>query len=184
MRQQVCAALAAVLLSGCFFGPGGVRIRSELMPVMPGMVPGEDQRLTIRDHNLLVPRWMQADSKRALDVMVRGAISPIQEREVAEDECRLYVGDAHPDNIVAVGTNGVLGAIAGLVGVGGGSQALSGHPDFVEFGLYGLAADGAGYIANALITIGGKQYTMNSCGEKAFKLFPEYGIETLGGSPW
>lgn len=178
MKRIWVAAFAALVLAGCF-SAGPRTFRPFTMP--------DGERGTVVGYDQKVPEWMVADSERKMGYVVKSSIvTPRQEAamNVAEEVCRLYVGDVHPSNVVAVGTEAVGYALLTAAGVAAGSQALSGSVSALEYFQYGAGAGGGPGLFNALIKLGGKSYTLHACGAGVFDTFPRYGIRVVPKSPW
>lgn len=180
MKQRSVVSCVAMLMTFTLAGCGAGTLTRRVV-VMPG-----GEVATIIAHDQQAPDWLLDTDKRKLNFVVKGNVSQNQLAAIAavESQCKLYVGDVHPSNIVAIGSTAVLYAIAGFGGVGLGSQALSNMLSFVDYGKYGAAATGLAGAANGIISLGGKTYTFQNCGREVLDLFPKYGIRVLQKSPW
>lgn len=170
------AILASVLLSAC----ASVGPATKISVTMP-----DGESATIVAHSQSVPDWLLKRDSLALNYVVKGEVSEKQLAAVAETEraCRIYTDTVRPSNLVAVLSHGVLYAIAGYIGVGIGSQAITGTVRS-EYAEYGAWASGAAGLANGVVTLGGQTYTFENCGREVLGLFPGYNVRVLHKSPY
>jgi len=175
--SRIVILASIIVLSACA-GPGA---RTEIPFTLPSGKTG-----TLVVHDRQVPSFLIADEERALNYMYTGERSKenLDAIAVAENTCRLYVGKAHHSNLVAILSSGVLYSIAGGIGVGLGSQAFNGAV-FSEYAEYGAAASGFSGAANGIITLGGKNYTFQNCGEVVLNADTRYKeIKIMRDSPY
>jgi len=170
------AILASIVLTACA-GPGA---KTNILVTMPN-----GEKATIIAHKQSVPDWMLDRDKLAFNYMVKSEISEKQLAAVAEAEraCRIYTNTVRPSNLVGVVSSGVLYAAAGFVGVGIGSQALTGAVQS-QYATYGAWASGVSGAANGTVTLGGQTYTFENCGREVLALFPGYEVRVLQKSPY
>ncbi len=171
------AILASAVILGACASPGAVTKIPVNMP--------NGEKATIVAHSQSAPDWLMDRSKLALNYMVKGEVSKEQLAAVAEGEraCRIYTDTVRPSNLVAVASSGVLYAAAGFIGVGIGSQALTGAVQS-EYAMYGAWASGVAGAANGMMTMGGQTYTFENCGREVLALFPQYEVRVLQKSPY
>jgi len=162
--------LVAVVVGGCGAGK---------MIQIPATYP-DGERLTIVAHNQIVPDWMVAKSKLALNFIVKGDVSEKQLAAVATTEgaCRIYTKTVRPHDLVAVASYGVLFFGAGFAGGGIGSQVFPGV-NSLSYGTYVGTVGGATGAASGTISLGGKMYTFENCGANALNAVSSYGVRVL-----
>lgn len=172
------AILASLLLGGCSFGPG---VAKAIAITDEDGNPG-----TLVAHNQIVPDYMVSTDKLALNYMVHGEVTQKQLDAVAETEraCRIYTKTVRPNALVAVITSGAIYAIAGYAGVGIGSKAF-GSVTSRQYARYGGWAGLTGGLANGAISLAGKTYTFENCGERAIAtFFPSSEVTITQKSPY
>lgn len=172
--------IATSLLAACASQGRETRI------ALPPMPRGEQACMVA--HDLKVPNWMVADSKRKLDFYTLSSCNEITAEQLQavasiEQMCRVYTGTVHPSNLVAVASGTILYTVMGAVGVGTGSQAFPGA-SFRRYAMYGGLAAGFSGGANSMITLGGKSYTFQNCGREFLARFQQYGVSGIISSPW
>jgi hypothetical protein len=174
LRTFVAAALMFSL--GACVSAGEVRKHTAVMP--------RGERLTIVDHNIQGPRWLQSTDSLAMDFVVKGDVTDEQLKAVAavEDSCKLYAHDSQQGKLVAVLSDGILYAVAGFIGVGGGSQAFPGAK-FFQYGAYGAGAGATSGMAYAILS-DGKTYAFDNCAVQMFDADPQYKVHPLERMPY
>lgn len=171
-------AVMATLMLGACAGPGA---RVEIPFTLPTGKTG-----TLVAHNRQVPSWLIADNGYALNYMYTGELSKDKLAAVAEAEraCRLYTGTVHPSNLVAVVSGGFLYGVIGFPIGGLASKAFTGA-QFNEYAKYFSIASAGGGLSNGIITLGGKSYTFQDCGEVVLSSDSAYkDIKILRDNPY
>ncbi len=172
-----------ILILAMLAGLGGCATQGPLERMSETFPRGEV--ITLMVHDQRVPNWMLDTGKLQLDYFIRGdEVSLEQLAAVAKAEglCRFRTDKAHPNDLVAVLSSGVLYAVAGFAGVGLGSMAFAGTK-FLEYATYGAGATGFAGAANGIISLGGKVYTFENCGRDILASLPGYEVRVLNRSP-
>lgn len=154
-----------ILVSGCA-GPG------EMVKIP---VTTSEGTATIVAHNQKVPSWLLATDQLEFNYVYKGDLDATALSDVGnvQGACRIYTKTVRPNELVAVVLNGVVYGGIGFPFGGLASMASKGA-DFVQYGQYNGTSYTGGGVANAVIQMGGKVYTFQSCGQQVFALFNKY----------
>lgn len=168
MLRKAFVLVLCFLISGCIS-------QGEYQKVSLTMPDGE--KATLGTSNNQLPTWAYGVDGYLVPFIVRGDVTPKQLDALGRvgKACREYTSLRHPLDVVTLGTDAIIfggfGALGGYLGSLAFPYAIGG-----QYAKYGAATGGAFGAGWGLTTLGGKNYTFQSCAREAFDLFPRYGV--------